>query len=260
MAKKSGGQILPMTFINRNIIVLAQRLKSLSVKCYLLVILSLLSACQFIPASEGVGDGEGEPVSAAEQRSQQDGEQVSEAPIRLPNPYLSNRSAVPAEARSRFQSAREYLESSQWQLAEEQLLWLTQHHATLSGPWINLALLYSELNQLDKVAPAFEQAITANRNNVNAYNQYGIFLRGQGLFAEAEKQYLQALDVWPDYPEGHLNLAILYDLYMGQLAPALEHYLTYQALQEEPDRQVAGWIVDTQRRLKSQSANVAGEP
>ena len=216
-------------------------------KLYWLPLLAVcVSACQFMPATD----------TDTEQVAQ---ESAAEGVARSPNPYLANRSSVPSEARKRFQAASVALAASDWSQAEQHLLWLTTHHAKFSGPWLNLALVYSELKQIDKAVAAFEQAIAANSQNVYAYNQYAIFLRGQGNFAEAEKQYQQALRVWPDYPEGHLNLAILYDLYMGQLTPALQHYQSYQALQQQPDRQVAGWIVDAERRLHSQQASRAGE-
>lgn len=176
------------------------------------------------------------------------------------NPYLLERASVPAAAAQRFAQARSALAAENWSQAEQDLLWLKENFPQFSGPFINLALLYQQTGQLDKVSPAFQQAIVANRQNVYAYNQWAIFQREQGNFAEAEQLYLQALEVWADYPEGHLNLAILYDMYLGKLDAALQHYQQYQALQEQPDKQVSGWIIDTERRWnKYQQSTLANQ-
>ncbi len=201
----------------------------------LLASVMLISACQFAPTTSSP-----EPVETA----------VEAAPAKTLNPYLQNRPAVSSAATARFQQAQTALENKEWEQAEQHLLWLTDNSPGLSGPYVSLAKLYSLTGQPDKVAPLFMQAIANNSNNVSAYNQYAIFLRQQGDFNGAETLYQQALEVWPDYPEGHLNLGILYDMYMGKFDLALTHYLQYQNLQPAPDRQVAGWIVDTQRRLK----------
>lgn len=195
----------------------------------------VISACQFVPTASSP-----EPVDTP----------IEVAPPKATNPYLKNRPTASAAAVERYQQAKTAMLKKDWQQAEKHLFWLTENAPELSGPYVSQAWLYYNTGHIDKVAPAFKQAIAVNSNNVSAYNQYGIFLRGQGDFDAAEALYKQALIIWPDYPEGHLNLGILYDLYRGQLDLALAQYQQYQALQSEPDRQVAGWIIDTQRRIK----------
>lgn len=198
-----------------------------------------LAGCQFMPAQE-TGESADADTPA--------GETAEPTIIRLPNPYLEDRPSVPSAARERFASAQEALQQQAWAIAETDLLWLTENYPQFSGPYLNLALLYVDTGQLEEADTHFQQAIAANPNNINAYNEYGIFLREQGRFAEAESIYLQALKVWPDSPETLINLGILYDLYMGKFEQALEQYRTYQALQDEPERKVQGWIVDIERR------------
>ena len=167
------------------------------------------------------------------------------------NPYLSNRPKVPVAAQRSFELAQQAINDQSWQEAATRLKQLTEDYSELSGPYVNLALVTVELNDLAAAELAFKQAIVANRNNVSAYNHYGIFLRRQGRFNEARDIFLQALERWPDYPDGNLNIAILYDLYQGEYQLALQHYQHYQALQDNPSRQLAGWIVDLQRRIKT---------
>jgi Tfp pilus assembly protein PilF len=214
-----------------------------------LALLVLLNACQMIP--EQLTSKPEVTVTA------EDG--LVPEPELLENPYLSNTPSVPAMAKTRYQQALKALAAKDWTQAEFELQWLTEHYPNLSGPHLNLALLYQSIKQPEKARLEFQQAISANSNNVSAYNQYGIFLRQQGEFDQAERQYSQAIRVWPDYPEGHLNLAILYDLYMGAFDSALYHYERYQTLQSEPDREVKGWIIDTQRRLKKQQQELLNE-
>lgn len=232
MVKMSGVVVLLMKFIK--------------LKCWLLLVLGgLISGCQFVPDIGLSEDKTAETVSG-------------KTPELTVNPYQLHRGSVSSEAKQYFDQALKALANGDWQQAEFSLLWLTQHHPEFSGPWLNLAMLYVELEQIDKATPAFKQAIAVNGDNVEAYNQYAIFLRSQGDFSEAEKTYKQALAVWPDFPHGHLNLAILYDLYLGELDLALQHYQAYQLLIEQPDRQVAGWIIEAQRRLKNLAASENG--
>jgi Tfp pilus assembly protein PilF len=208
----------------------------------IIAVTAFISACQTSPSSD-------DAVSADEQ-SLNDTESV----VLTVNPYLSNRPSVPVAAEKMFANALAAIDQQQWADAKTQLITLTEAYPNLSGPLLNLALVHIELNDLEAAETAFQQAISVNANNVNAYNHYGVFLRTQGRFDEAETVFQQALERWPDYPEGHLNLGILYDLYQGEHQQALQHYEYYQTLQSEPGRQVQGWIVDLQRRIKAQQA------
>jgi tetratricopeptide (TPR) repeat protein len=169
----------------------------------------------------------------------------------MPDPYLKTRTSVPDEALAYFKQANQAMAEKNWVQAEEKLLWLNEHYPDLSGPYLNLALCYQYMEQPKKAEAAFKKVLEANPDNSQAYNQFAIFLRGQGEFTRAESLYLKGLAVWPDNPETHLNLGILYDMYMGKFEQALQHYQRYQALLPEPERKVSGWIIDIQRRLKT---------
>jgi Tfp pilus assembly protein PilF len=165
------------------------------------------------------------------------------------NPYLLNRQKVSREALSRFEKANAAIEKKQWQEAEGQLSWLLENYPQLSGPYLDLALVYRQTRQQEKAADYFSKAIETNPTNLVAYNQYGIFLREQGEFQAAEAQYLKALAVWEPYPETHRNLGVLNDLYLGNKKAALRHYYRYQELTLGKDRLVAAWIADLERQL-----------
>jgi Tfp pilus assembly protein PilF len=165
------------------------------------------------------------------------------------NPYLLNRQKVSREALSRFEKANAAIEKKQWQEAEKQLSWLVENYPRLSGPYLDLALVYRQTRQQEKSADYFSKAIETNPTNLVAYNQYGIFLREQGEFQAAQEQYLKALAVWEPYADTHRNLGVLNDLYLGNKEAALRHYYRYQELTFGKDRLVAAWIADLERQL-----------
>lgn len=158
---------------------------------------------------------------------------------------------VPAAAQTLFDSAVTAQREQHWDQAEQQLKQLTEKYPQLSGPHLNLALLYAQTQRPQLAEAEFKQALQSNPNNIAAYTQYGIWLRGQTRLQEAEAIYLQALERAPDHADTHLNLGILYDLYMGKLPQALEQYQRYLALSGDEKSPVRGWVADLQRRLKS---------
>jgi len=162
---------------------------------------------------------------------------------------LQNQPAIDQQAQALFGTALIAMSKQQWAQAEAQLQRINREYPRLSGPYLNLGLVYRAQGEADKAEQAFTRAIAVNANNLAAYNQLAIMKREAGQFSAAETLYQQALVVWPFHPESHKNLGILYDLYLGRGALALQHYQAYQQLLDEPDRQVNGWIIDLERRL-----------
>ena len=118
----------------------------------------------------------------------------------------------------------------------------------------NLGLAYLQLQQTEAAEAAFEQAVEQNDRDAVAHNHLGILKRQQGEFEAALKRYQRAIEIDANYAQAHLNLGILYDLYLQDLEKALRQYETYQALSDEEDSRVSGWIADIQRQLKSPDA------
>jgi Tfp pilus assembly protein PilF len=166
-------------------------------------------------------------------------------------PYLQNRRTVSREAHQHFELANQAMSRQEWPAAIAELEWLVATEPDLSGPQLNLALVYQNMNELEKAEKYYRQALQSNPDNLNAYNQYAIFLRQQGRFEDAEKTYLLALDKWEPHGQTHRNIGVLYDMYMGDHARALQHFHRYQTLLETEDRAVASWIADLNRQLVS---------
>jgi len=194
----------------------------------------LLGACAHQPPAVGTGPQSRAAGSAASPAG--------------PNPYLEGRGTVPDAAQRQFEQAQARIDARQWQDALRELQALTQAYPELSGPALNLALVYQQTGDPGQAQHWFLQSLSINPDNIAAYNEYGIFLRKQGRFREAETVYLQALDRWAGCADTHLDIGILYDLYLGERDKALQHYRRYQSLTGEQDRVVAGWITDLEHQ------------
>lgn len=168
-----------------------------------------------------------------------------------PNPYTQQQVSVPSEARQEFARAQEAMRAENWPLAERILKPLIERYPSLSGPQVNLGLVHWRQDRVDLAESAFSRALEINSNNLEAYNQLALLKRQQGQFEAAEQLYLQALEVWPFHAQSHKNIGILYDLYRGEWQKALLHYRAFQQLQEQPDREMNGWIIDLERRIEA---------
>jgi hypothetical protein len=174
------------------------------------------------------------------------GEKIPYVP--QPNPYTSNAAPVPAEARSIFVVASSLQRQGNHKRAHSQLLKLTEKYPALSGAWVKLGSIEEINEKYDNAITHYRKAISVNKNNVNAYIALGLVQRRQGYFSDAQDTYLAALGIWRDFPEAHLNLAVLYDLYANMPEEAQKHYEAYYFLTGAKDVKAHKWLVEVKRR------------
>lgn len=172
----------------------------------------------------------------------------------MPNPYSQNVQKYSEQVEVNFRIAVSSMQQKNWDHAESVLKQLAEKNPKLSGVYLNLGIVYRNKGDNEKAAVEFNRAINANVKNVDAYNQLAVLKREAGDFAAAETLYQKALAIWPFFPDGHKNIAILYDLYLGKPEQALPHYQAYQQLLPSSDKQVESWIADLQRRLNNGKA------
>ena len=92
------------------------------------------------------------------------------------------------------------------------------------------------------------QALELNSKHPVALNELGIVYRETGRFAKAKQQYEAAIAVYPGYHHARRNLAILCDLYLGDLGCALQQYEAYMAtVPSDPEAEM--WITDLRNRM-----------
>ena len=151
-----------------------------------------------------------------------------------------------------YQQALKAMQTGDSEQAKVKLRQLTLEEPALAGPQINLGILLLAEDDLQGAEAAFRAALQHNPKHAVAYNQLGWLLRRQGRFADAQKAYQSALLSDPDYHLAHRNIGILYDLYLREPSKALQHYQRCQALEEQPDKELAGWIIDLERQLKAE--------
>ncbi|BFM17702.1 hypothetical protein R50073_38850 [Maricurvus nonylphenolicus] len=227
----------------------------------------LLSGCGALPEIRYVSKSKAQPQAQTQEQQSETKESVKavDSADRIPpeqtqdkvaavpaspNPYLTSRRWVSGHAEQDFKLAIAALKQQDWPRAEALLTQLIEDNRKLSGPYVNLSIVYRKTGREDKALGVLQQAIEANSKNLTAYNELAILQRQLGLFEAAEKTYKQALAVWPDNAESHRNLGILYELYMGKFERALYHYEKSQSLTLADDKQLAGWIFDLKRRLQ----------
>lgn len=160
-------------------------------------------------------------------------------------------SAVNPAVQRDFAGALGAMKLGRYQDAERMLLALTRAHPELSGPYANLGIVYFRLGKMSDATEALEKAIAINPDRAAYFNQLGIVYRQSGQLDKAREAYAKALQIDSNYLNTHLNLGILYDLYLQDQGKALQHYERYQALLPSADAQVNKWIVDLKQRQQT---------
>ena len=157
---------------------------------------------------------------------------------------------VSPELQQAYDQALAHLKAGRDKEAEQALLALTRRAPELSGPHANLGVVYQRGGQTKAAIEALNRAIVLNPRRAVYYNELGIINRKEGKFDDARRAYVKALDTDPDYALAHLNIAILYDLYLQEPKQALPHYQRYQQLLPAEDSVVTKWIIELQRRIQ----------
>lgn len=164
------------------------------------------------------------------------------------NPYAAQSSRLKKESVLTYINAKRAFDKQQYGTAEILLRQLIVDDKKLSGPWVMLGDIASKKEDYLTAKGHYEEAVRLNKDNVNAYLRLALTQRELGEFILAQNTYSAALSVWPDFPEAHLNLAILYDLYLNHPIRAQAHMEAYQFLTNESDEKVAQWLGEVQSR------------
>lgn len=160
---------------------------------------------------------------------------------------------VDASTLAVYKKAIAAMQSGQTDSAISQFTAITKSHPNLAGPFINLGIIYIRREHYEDAEKNLLQATTIKPDDAVAQTHLGIAYRNLGKFDKAKAAYETALKVNPRYPFAHLNAGILYDIYLGDLNRALNHYQQYQSLTNNQDKTVDKWIIDLERRVSNKS-------
>lgn len=164
-----------------------------------------------------------------------------------PNPYEALEGRIEKEAIATYVKARRAFNAGNLDQADELLLTLTKEHPDLSGPKVLRGDVARERGDLAEAVEHYVAAIEINAINFNAWLRLAKAQRMRGHFSHAQNSYAKALALWPDGPELHLNLGVLYDLYLNQPLQAQAHMEAYQLLNGGNSR-VAAWLEEIRQR------------
>ncbi len=211
--------------------------KKYSLNIVLAFVILGLHACSTLPPQTQSDERDNKPTE--EIRS---GETISSNKSELPKIEVS-----PA-IQKRYAQALDLMKAERYEQAISVFEEVGRSNENLSGPYVNLGIIYHKTAKLPQAEQALKRAIEINPHNPAAHNLLGMLQRQKGLFNEAERSYQSALANHPDYLHAHLNLGILCDLYLHNIACALRHYEKYLQLSDDEDKQVSKWLVDLKKR------------
>src|SRR3984957_10093712 len=166
---------------------------------------------------------------------------------------------VPERAAQQYAQALQLMKSGRNTDAELEFKELVVEYPQLSGPQLNLGLLYLRDSRLPEAEATFKAALEHEPANAVAGNELGIVERKLGKFAEAEAAYQRTIAAEPNYAPAHLNLGVLYDLYLAQPQKALDQFERYLEIAGD-NKQVAGWVVELRKRVGAPAPAAKKEP
>ncbi len=164
------------------------------------------------------------------------------------NPYLAIKSRIDKGSVLLYIEAKKAKRNGNLKTAKQKLKVITKNDDSISGPWVMLGDIAFEEKNYSLAEKHYQQAIAINPKNINAYVALAQVQRVVGAYHVAQNTLALALGLWSDFPEAHLNLGILYDLYLNQPKKAQQHMEAYLFLTEYKSIKAQAWFNEVQGR------------
>jgi tetratricopeptide (TPR) repeat protein len=219
------------------------------------VIVALLAACHGAPPKQVAA----KPAPVAAPTTSTPG--AAKAPVAAGAPAATPAAdaPIPPRAAQQYSQALQMMKSGRSTDAELEFKQLAVAYPQFAGPQLNLGLIYLKDSRLADAEAAFKAAVKIAPSNPIAGNELGIVERKLGKFADAETAYQNAISAEPNYAAAHLNLGVLYDLYLAEPQKALEQFERYIEIAGD-NKQVNGWVVELRKRVGAAAPPAKKEP
>ena len=155
---------------------------------------------------------------------------------------------ISENVRLKYYEALSYLNEGQLDRGIVILEEVAETAPLVTAPRIDLGMAHHRNGDLEAAESNLLKALELNASHPVAHNELGIVYRKTGRFAEAKQHYEAAIAVYPGYHHARRNLAILCDLYLGDMNCALSEYEAYMAT-VPVDEEASMWIADLRNRM-----------
>jgi tetratricopeptide (TPR) repeat protein len=169
------------------------------------------------------------------------------------NPYLAQKAQVDKGSVLLFIEAKTAWRNEDANTAKQKLNVIIKNDKALSGPWMMLGDIALAEKDYPQALENYQQGLTVNPNNINGYTALAQVQRMQGRYDHAQNTLAKALALWPDFPEAHYNLSILFDIYLNQAAKAKQHLDAYILL-TGGDAESLQWLEQLKQRASAGQA------
>ena len=160
---------------------------------------------------------------------------------------ISEEFGIDTELSEKFNQAVNYIKQKKYEDAIELLVEVTNNTDKHSAPYINLGIAYAETGKIEEAENILLKGIKINPAHPVTNNELGMVYRKTGRFADAKVTYEKVIKNYPQFLPVRKNLGILCDLFMNDLACAIEHYEAYLKIRPN-EKEVKIWLTDLKRR------------
>lgn len=163
-------------------------------------------------------------------------------------PTVEGVDALSEADRQTFEQALQKMEQGAAVQAEPELARLAKSGPQVREIWLNLALAQYQQKDLEKAAGTVATILQRWENTAPAHNLAGLIAVQEGQFDLAKQHYMQALRINPNYANALYNMALLLDVYLQDIANAVQYYELYLELADS-DEDTRIWMEELKLTL-----------